>query len=312
MRSNENMNWMRNHIAKVANQNKGNQRRLQEVRNQRAFASKDVYTVADLMEDVSQMNQQQFDEFIDTIGLHECTRVFGIFDQAQKLIEGMIEQRNLLESAGEFDLEMLIEAQQDRIKKMIIDLQNRLKRVPADSPEAKQLKKQIDTAENQIKRLQAAEKQGKDFAAAKKASTGVSDSGKPKFKTPEDAKSYIDSIEGLKNEREKVRVGKERSEKIQKFIPRRLPSEAKPEAKPEANKPTDGSNFASDYGKYRDLLSRPSGEALGHIAGGIVRRGKGFVAGFKKAYKERSQLNPEEPKSPAPTRPMMWGGRAFF
>jgi len=273
MRSNENMNWMRNHIFNVAERNNTTQRRLQEVRNERLFGTEPTYTVADLMEDVSQMNQHQFDWFVDAMGAYNRVRFENIFEQFQEMVECVADYRDqgmyLFESVQDTDVDVLIEAQADNIQKMISAYQNRLKTMPADSPQAKALKQRINAAQDQIGRLRAAGERGRDVAAAKKASTGVSASGKPKFGDVEQAKKYMSAASALETARRKVAQGQSAAGK------------QKPQVKPEESgkyeKMADASREAraaapekkSIWQQFQDDRRKHTGLMLGDAGAGL-------------------------------------------
>lgn len=214
MRINENMNLMRNHIASIAQKNIKSQRKIQEVRNQRLFGTEPVYTIADMMDDVSGLNEEQFKWFYNSINEYDRVRFQDMFEQVCDVVESYVafkcQDDTLRESAEEYNFfDVLIEDQTENMKKMLAAYKTQLDAVPSgDTQKRLELQKKIQGVEARMSKLQAGSQAGKEFATAKKAATGTSASGKPKFGSAADAAAYTSSAAKLQQAQKDVARGK--------------------------------------------------------------------------------------------------------
>lgn len=329
MRINENMNMMRNHIASIAQKNIKSQRKIQEVRNQRLFGTEPVYTIADMMDDISEMNQEQFNWFYSSINEYDRVRFQGIFEQVSNIVESYVDfasqDDTLTESAQEYDFfGMLIEDQSENIKKVVAAYKAQLAAVPAgDTQKRQDLQRKIQGAEARLSKLQAGAQAGKEFATAKKASTGTSASGKPKFGSAADAAAYASSAGKLQQARADVARGKVKPVAVarqegesetrspasaidmrdrKKAIKSSIQNSNQKLADVQRQKKQDTwetekgekvsktkspwgekPSFKSDYEKHRDLMLGPAGEGLKYYAKRAKEIGKNVVVGGAKA-----------------------------
>lgn len=321
MRINENMNLMRNHIASIAQKNIKSQRKIQEVRNQRLFGTEPVYTIADMMDDLTELNQEQYEWFMDAIGPYNRERVQKIYEQVDMFVESAIACYSnglmISESFGyENEIDILIEAQAENVEARIKEYERRLSALPADDKAGRaQLQKTINQAKSQLGNLRQAGKAGQEFGAAKKLQTGTTvASRKPRFGSAEDAAKYQQSAANLKAATEKVEKGKtfkplaatpeegkyaklaaaSRAARggAPKPAPEASPKPADAETKPEDSSETkpEKSKFRQDYEKHRDLMLGPAGSGLKYylnrakeIGGNVIKGGAGLAVDAGKA-----------------------------
>jgi hypothetical protein len=172
MKSNH-MSMMRNHIFNIAEKNNRSNKRIQEVRNQRLFGTEPSYLVVDLMDDVYQMNEQQFSFFMNSLNVYDRQRVDDIFESVSDAMDSMLEYRSqskcLFEQFDSLSEMFLIEAQIDVSKKLLGELQRRLAAAkPDDLSQITALKSSIEKTKSRIAALEKAGKTGGELAGTKK------------------------------------------------------------------------------------------------------------------------------------------------
>jgi hypothetical protein len=208
---NNHMSMMRSHIFNIAEKNNRSNKKIQEVRNQRLFGTEPSYLVVDLMDDVYQMNEEQFAWFMNSLNVYDRQRADAIFESVAEAIDAMLEYRSnskcLFEEFDSLNESFLIEAQLDVSKKLLGELERRLAAAkPEDRAQISALKSSIEKTKTRIAALEKAGKTGGELAGTKKEiSTFEKDI---KSKTPTGAKPKL-TVDQLKKYQE---LSKKKSE----------------------------------------------------------------------------------------------------
>lgn len=265
MRVNENMSWMRSHISKLSDKNRTANLKMQESRNQRLFGKKPEYLVIDLIQDICEMNQQQFEWFVESISVYDRKRVGIMLENFSEVLEDVDVTRSM--SLPSFLIEMTEDERRKRIKELSDKINQRQDVIFAgkmhpDDNRTKILSKEIDEFRKEIRYLASAKTVDTPADSSKESSSGAAADG---------AKGAADTTEKPKTRERKPRGGSTKS---------------KPGVlKPDEQKQGYLSQFVSSAAKHRNLLLSPAGEGLAYYArrakeiGGDVARGLADVGG---------------------------------
>ena len=315
MQNNDHIRMMRQRIFDIAQRNNRTQRKIQEERNIKVFGAKPTYRVVDMLRDVREMNDQQYDYFMNCFTSHQRVRIEGIFEQVYQAAKDVVKYRShsmsLFESSGFVTDNFLIESAIEVKKKEARELERKIERavLTGSTEDVDKLQTELKDVNKQIEDLEKGESE-----------KGKSEKGE---EAPAEAEAEVEKPKEEPKEEPKSEKPKEESKSKPKPEP-----EAEPEAKVE--KPKE-SQFKRDFMKHYDLLNQPVGDAaeyyarrareltLGAAKGlawdlpkGIVKglftgktkkdsEGSGSEKGAEKAKAEEPKSKPEpEAKEPEP------------